>query len=215
MSADLDVEHVRRLRAERVADMLDHLWGERPPVSLLVDALGLDDQHGADAQVVVHGDGLTYAALARLLQDAEHAGSDALDVVPWPLAQRVLAEAPTRALGTTQRFGVWEWDPESETVAWDAPAAVILGRAGRAERVAGHVGVDAVHAEDRERVQLALRAAMTTGEPYLVRYRNIGTDGLARPIVSTARALPALGGGLGRLQGFLARDDTAQAQVQV
>lgn len=70
---DLDLEHQRRLRAERVLTMLRELWGdELPPgpnaeVAVLIDTIALDDDHGAGDQLITQRDGLTYAMVAELI----------------------------------------------------------------------------------------------------------------------------------------------------
>jgi hypothetical protein len=70
----LEVEHQRRLRAERVQALLQQIWGdELPPgptsaLTALIDAVGIDDIHGVQDQVVSQGDGLSYHVLAALWQ---------------------------------------------------------------------------------------------------------------------------------------------------
>jgi len=72
MGESLDVEHQRRLRAERVLTLLRELWGDEPPpglnsqLSLLIDAVATDDEHAREQRLVSHGDGLSYTLLAAL-----------------------------------------------------------------------------------------------------------------------------------------------------
>ena len=72
MSHGLDLEHQRRLRAERVLDTLRLLWGEDPPpgpdphLTALIDAVAADDAHGAEDRLVCQGDGVDVRTVAAL-----------------------------------------------------------------------------------------------------------------------------------------------------
>lgn len=77
MSDWLDVEHQRRLRAERVLQELQDLWGDQlppgrhPELIVLIDAIAIDDEHARDTRLVSQGDGLTLDMLADLVRRAE------------------------------------------------------------------------------------------------------------------------------------------------
>jgi len=72
MGDPLDEEHQRRLRAERILLMLRKLWGQAMPpgpqaeVTLLIDAIAVDDHHAEADHLVSQRDGLTYEVLAAL-----------------------------------------------------------------------------------------------------------------------------------------------------
>jgi len=95
----LEVEHRRRLRAERVIEVLQQLWGdELPPgpnstLTAVTDAVGVDDELGAADHLVGQADGLTYELLAALWRHhaATTRGTSTFLArqLPWPLTDRL------------------------------------------------------------------------------------------------------------------------------
>ncbi|MEW1957591.1 hypothetical protein [Kineococcus sp. NPDC059986] len=212
-------EHHLRRRAERVRDALETLWGDElpdapdPVLTVLVDAVAVDDQHGADDRLVVQADGLGYEALARLLADVRSVAT--LNLVPPALRARVAGVLPgagrvvdLRAAGEaalpSEATGAWEYDVAEDTVAWDARSGVLHGLGQQP----GHASLPewlqrSVHVEDRALVSAALRSSATTGQPYDVRFR------VAPPrqgvVVARGRVLAAADGRV-RVLGFVAED---------
>lgn len=215
----LSREHQLRHRAERVRAALEALWGDElpeapdPVVTVLVDAVAVDDHHGVEDRIVVQGDGLGYEALARVLADVR--STSTLHLVPPALRARLAAVLPTagrlidlRVTGEaalpSEATGAWEYDASEDTVAWDARSGVLYGLGQRP-------GVAplpewlrrSVHDEDRSLVHSALRSSASTGLPYDVRFR------IAPPrhgvVVARGRVLAGAGGGV-RVLGFAAED---------
>ncbi|WP_380156742.1 hypothetical protein [Kineococcus sp. R86509] len=219
MSDALSHEHHLRHRAERVRADLEALWGDElpeapdPVLTVLVDAVAVDDQHGVDDRLVVQGDGLGYEALARVLADVR--SSATLHLVPPALRARLAGVLPPtgrlidlRVAGEaalpSESTGAWEYDATADTVAWDARSGVLYG-------LGQHPGVASlpewlrrsVHDEDRSLVSSALRSSASTGLPYDVRFR------IAPPrhgvVLARGRVLNGPGGGA-RVLGFAAED---------
>lgn len=214
-------EHHLRSRAERVRTALAALWGDElpdapdPVTTVLVDAVAVDDQHGAEQRVVVQGDGLHYESLARVLADVR--SGTTLQVIPPELRRRLPHFAPApggpadlrvAAAGTLpgEATGAWEYDAAEGTVAWDARGGALFGL-GR------HPGVAplaewlrrGVHEDDRSAVSGALRSSASTGAPCDVRFRTLSPRTGA--VVACGRVLPSSSGGV-RVLGFAAGHPT-------
>jgi hypothetical protein len=215
----LSREHHLRRRAERVRTVLEGLWGEdlpggpEPGLTVLVDAVALDDRHGTEEGIVVQGDGLGHEVLARLLADVRDPSTRQL--VPPALRDRLAALAPPaerlidlRASGEaalpSESSGAWEYDAAADTVSWDARSGDLCGL-GRRPGVASlpEWSHRSVHEEDRSAVVAALRASAATGAPYDVRFRVPAPHRGA--VVARGRVVDAPGGGA-RVLGFAAED---------
>jgi len=135
----MDREHRLQARAEKVAALLEALWGDLPPVSpnpqltALIDAVAGDDEHGRLSQVVVHGDGLTYTQLAQALLDTGPR-SAALAKIPPRLLQQLIVTgvieatiSPGMAALPDEHCGAWELEAGTNTVSYDATCARLLG----------------------------------------------------------------------------------------
>ncbi|WP_432540416.1 hypothetical protein [Kineococcus sp. SYSU DK002] len=215
----LSREHHLRRRAERVRVVLEALWGDQlpdapdPVLTVLVDTVAVDDQHGVQDQLVVQGDGLSLQALAAVLADARSSATPAL--VPPDLRARLAGLRPAaervvdlRATGEvalpSEATGAWEYDAREGTVSWDARGGALCG-------LGDHPGVAAlpewlrrgVHEQDRSLVAAALRSSAATGRPYDVRFR-VAPPGRA-VVLARGRVLTGPGGGV-RVLGFAAED---------
>lgn len=219
MPEALSREHHLRRRAERVREALETLWGDElpdapdPVLTVLVDAVAVDDQQGVADRVVVQGDGLAYEALARVLADVR--STSTLHLVPPALRARLAGMLPTagrvvdlrvsgEAALPSETTGAWEYDAQEDSVAWDARSGALLGLGPQA----GHASLPewlqrTVHGEDRSLVSSALRSSAATGSPYDVRFR------VAPPrqgvVVARGRVLAAADGRV-RVLGFAAAD---------
>ncbi|PRY17883.1 hypothetical protein [Kineococcus rhizosphaerae] len=222
MGDALSREHQLRYRAERVRAALEALWGDElpdapdPVLTVLVDAVAVDDQHGLDDRLVVQGDGLGYEALARVLADVR--STSTLQLLPPALRARLAGALPSAARLIDLRVageaalpgeatGAWEYDATEETVAWDARSGVLCGL----EQRAGVAPLAewlrrSVHAEDRALVAGALRSSASTGLPCDVRFRTAAAHPGA--VLARGRALTGPGGGV-RVLGFAADDVVA------
>ncbi|MEZ0492930.1 hypothetical protein AB2L28_11875 [Kineococcus sp. TBRC 1896] len=215
----LSREHHLRRRAERVRTALEALWGDDlpdapdPALTVLVDAVALDDQQGADERLVVQGDGLGYEALARVLADVR--SSATLHLVPAALRARLAGVLPAAGRGVDLRAageaalpsettGAWEYDAAGDTVSWDARSGALCGLGP----TPGHAPLPewlrrGVHEEDRTLVATALRSSAATGLPYDVRFRLAPPrDGV---LLARGRVLAAPDGRV-RVLGFAAED---------
>ncbi|WP_432511123.1 hypothetical protein [Kineococcus sp. SYSU DK001] len=215
----LSREHHLRRRAERVRAVLEALWGDRlpdapdPVLTVLVDAVAVDDQHGVQDHLVVQGDGLSLQALAAILADVRSGATPAM--VPADLRARLAGLPPAAARVVDLReagevalpseaTGAWEYDAEQGTVSWDARGGALCGLGDRA-------GVAplaewlrrGVHEEDRSPVAAALRSSAATGRPYDVRFRV--PPPRRAVVLARGRVLSGPGGGV-RVLGFAAED---------
>ncbi|HET8628850.1 MAG TPA: GAF domain-containing protein [Thermomicrobiales bacterium] len=83
------------------------------------------------------------------------------------------------------RIGAYEWDPETDVVAWTPEMEAIYGLppggAGFAD------WRRAVHSDDRPRVAAAIRAAVAAGGDLNVQFRIVRPDGVVRHLLSRGR----------------------------
>ncbi|MEZ0165241.1 hypothetical protein AB2L27_10775 [Kineococcus sp. LSe6-4] len=219
MADALSREHHLRRRAERVKEALEALWGDElpdapdPVLTVLVDAVAVDDQQGVDERLVVQGDGLGYEALARVLADVR--SSATLHLVPPALRARLAGVLPTAgrlvdlrisgpAALPSEATGAWEYDATADTLAWDARSGTLYGLGPQP----GHAPLPqwlarTVHEEDRAPVSSALRSSASTGLPCEVRFRVLPPH--HGVVVARGRVLTAPDG-RARVLGFAAED---------
>jgi len=217
---DVDAEHQRRMRAERVRDFLLELWGDGPPpgpdpvLMSLVDAIGLDDALGHRDQLVTQDDGMSYALVAELVRRAETGeGAAGLALPPRLVARMATAqreEQPCNLLTPLpgENTGAWEYDPASGTVGWDAVCSSNLGHGAVPARVPLAVALNDVHPEDRPRVQRSLDRSVTTGVPYSERYRTLVPGGGHRLVVAQGRVVASVQD-TPRLTGYMLLETSA------
>jgi len=216
----LSHEHRLRRRAENVRTVLEALWGDElpdspdPVITVLVDAVAVDDQRGSDDGLVVQGDGLTYLELARVVADIRSPAT--LQRLPPGLRATLARLLPPgdrvvdlRATGAdalpSDTCGAWEYDLSSDTVSWDARAAVLWGIGQRPGAAPWREWLErSVHAEDRRAVTASVRIAAATGLPCEMRFRVPPPRRAA--VVSRGRVLPGTDGSV-RVLGFAAPDD--------
>jgi len=216
----LSHEHRLRRRAENVRTALEALWGDElpdspdPVTTVLVDAVAVDDQRGSDDGLVVQGDGLSYAELARVLADVR--SPTTLQRLPpglrahlarlLPSASRLLDLRTSGAEALpSEASGAWEYDLSTDTVSWDARAAVVWGLGQRPGAARWSEWLErSVHAEDRRSVTASVRVSAATGLPCETRFRVVPPRRAA--VVSRGRVLPGPDGSV-RVLGFAAPDD--------
>ncbi|NAZ83476.1 hypothetical protein GTR02_16795 [Kineococcus sp. R8] len=221
MNDPLSREHRLRRRAERVRTTLEALWGDDlpdtpdPVTTVLVDAVAVDDQLGVDDGLVVQGDGLTDAHLARVLAEVRSAAT--LEQLPPRLRARLAGllppPAPVVDLRSTggdalpgESSGVWEYDLATGTLCWDARAAAVWGLAGGAGAAPLAEWLRrSVHADDRSALRGVLDAAVATGQPCGARFRVLPPGRAA--VLARGRVLTVPGAGV-RVLGFTAPDDS-------
>jgi PAS domain S-box-containing protein len=110
-------------------------------------------------------------------------------------------------------YGVWDMDPVSGKIYWDARMHEIYGL--RPEQFDGTYGAWAalVHAEDRPKVEANIAAASDSGEEFTNEYRIIRPDGLIRHIEAHGYLRRDAAGRLVRSVG-MDRDITAEKEMQ-
>ncbi|WP_432564837.1 hypothetical protein [Kineococcus sp. SYSU DK003] len=215
----LDREHQLWQRAYRIRTALEGLWGDElpgtsdPVLTVLVDAVAVDDQHGADDRLVVQGDDLTYETLARVLADVRDPAT--LRLLPPALRARLRPAVPTagrpvdpRVAGEaalpSEATGAWEYEAADDVVAWDARTGALCGLGQRPGVAPLPEWLQrSVHDGDRWLVAGALRSSAATGRPYEARFRTAAPcQGV---VVARGRVLAGPGGGV-RVLGFAAED---------
>lgn len=79
-------------------------------------------------------------------------------------------------------IGIWEWDMRTNHLWWSERIAPLfgLGLGDGAVAVRYDTFLNAVHPEDRESVQEAVRATLEDGRPYWVEHRVVWPDGTVR-----------------------------------
>lgn len=266
MGESLEVEHQRRLRAERVQAALTQVWGDDfPPgpnaaLTVLVDAVGIDDFHSTEDRFVSQGDGVSYQVLAALWQHYRSWSPtdqafvppgmrlqlpqvlterlQALQLLPDPatvaaaagsfpsrtaaagsvgeVAPRTGPAAVVAQVGGSTDVGVWEIDPQTDFVAFDAVTAQLLG----AGKVAGYSTVtrhlqELVHPDDRAKVTSALQEAVATETAYRVRFRGRSAAGVITHLISHGQVLRKPSDPSARLTGYLTIDRDGERAAEV
>ncbi|HEV7280209.1 MAG TPA: PAS domain S-box protein [Pirellulaceae bacterium] len=111
------------------------------------------------------------------------------DVTQRIATEQALAEAQSRLATTlaTAEVGTWELDAAADRVLADAQLARLFSIPAEIA-IAGEAPlaryVDAIHPDDRERVQTAIGRSLDTGEPYEIEYRLRRPDGSARWVLA-------------------------------
>jgi PAS domain S-box-containing protein len=109
-------------------------------------------------------------------------------------------------------FGVWRWDPAIQQVHMSQELSAIHGIEPLPMRP-GRVLLDAVHPDDRQRVQEALEHARTTREPFAFTERIVRPDGAIREAHVHGRPITAPDGTLRGLVGVV-HDITEREQAE-
>ncbi|WP_369070261.1 PAS domain-containing protein [Kineococcus terrestris] len=202
--------HGRSARAREVADLLRGIWGDDlprtadPALTLLEDAVAVDDEGGRARRVVVQGDHLSHETLTALLRLVPAA--TARQLVPPELLGRLDApdgdELRVSAPLLDPAVGAWELDPATGRVSWDARCAQLLGSSTSGAPLSHQLEVE-VHPEDRDGVREALARALASGGEYRARFRALQADGSWAWRTSTGRVVRLPDGGP-RLLGLIA-----------
>lgn len=105
------------------------------------------------------------------------------------VVERSRADAAVRAserrLAEAQRIahlGSWEWDIVRDEIAWSDEVYRIFGLPPEGPPLSYEGFLDAVHPEDRARVDGAVRAALEHGRPYSIQHRVVRPDGSERVV---------------------------------
>jgi PAS domain S-box-containing protein len=113
------------------------------------------------------------------------------------LAERLdNAEARLEETQRVARLGWWEWDIQTDRIAWSDSLYEIMGIPSGEFGGTLEAFLKGVHPEDRARVNERLATTLSRGEPFLSDFRTLWKDGTVRHL---------------RAQAKLSRDDNDQA----
>jgi len=101
----------------------------------------------------------------------------------------------------TSKIGVWDWDIYRNAVSWTESLYQLHGITH--EQFGGTVESfsSLVHADDRERVELAIQGALRRNEPYEIEFRAVRPDGKVIWLFTNARVLHDTSGAPVRMIG--------------
>jgi PAS domain S-box-containing protein len=74
-------------------------------------------------------------------------------------------------------LGSWEWDIEADVVTWSDELHRLYGTSPSEFEASYEAFLDRVHPDDRERVERAVKASFTSGEPFEFDHRVVRPDG--------------------------------------
>ena len=109
--------------------------------------------------------------------------------------------------------GSWQWDPDTDTVAWSEELYRIAGRDPSLPAVNYKEHPQLYTRESWERLRDAVEAALHTGAPYELELEMIRADGTHRWIMGRGEAQRDSTGRIGRLRGT-AQDITERKRVE-
>ncbi|MGE5568934.1 MAG: PAS domain-containing protein [Rhodospirillales bacterium] len=91
------------------------------------------------------------------------------------------------------QVGIWEWDIAAGRVVWSDRLKAIFGWPAGADNPDPRAVLDAIHPEDRPRVEAALEQACAAGADYNVEYRIYWPDGSLHWVASKGRIVSDAG----------------------
>ncbi|HUJ80105.1 MAG TPA: PAS domain S-box protein [Nitrospiria bacterium] len=168
---------------------------------------------GEEKRVWAHGCGIPGAdgsllAVEGLVTDTAVGSQMALFQLPLGESERRFALAQRVA-----HFGTWERDLDTDTLLWSDEFFRIIGYEPHAFIPSVAKLLQCIHPDDRQRVQLAIEAALKGGKPYDVQYRIVRPDGSERCVHSQGEAIFDTQGRAIRMFGTL-QDTTDQARAE-
>ena len=89
-----------------------------------------------------------------------------------------LDEQHYRLAQEAARFGIWEWDLETDRVYWDSASWRMLGYETAQDQVLSYADWRAqIHPDDLERIEPIVRQGVARGEPFTIEFRYRCADG--------------------------------------
>ena len=125
-------------------------------------------------------------------------------------------EDALRRLGEAQaiaHLGSWEWDVQRDVVTWSDEMYRVYGLEPQSTEVDFARFLAAVHPEDRDRVDAAVRSAFATASHFTFEHRIIRPDGEERVLQARGRAIADDSGTVIRMAGT-GHDITEQREAQ-
>ena len=157
-------------------------------------ALAGEPQHFERAIPTPSGE--TRYTQASYIPDAEGADVHGFFVLVSDITERKRAEqdlersrARLAEAERVARFGSWEWDIAANEVVWSDGLFAIYGISREDFDGTYQPGSERVHAEDRERVDAAVRRALETCAPLDLDYRIVRPDGRVRRVHGRAEVI--------------------------
>src|SRR5262249_22184115 len=97
------------------------------------------------------------------------------------------SEERLRLAVTGGNVGIWEWDVVSNRLVWSDQLKAIFGLPTQAQNLTLGMFIDAIHPEDRRRIDTALHSSLARRADYEAEYRILLPDGSLRWIVAKGR----------------------------
>src|SRR4051794_28356783 len=110
-------------------------------------------------------------------------------------------------------LGSWEWAVERDVITWSDEMFRIYGLEPQSSPVDFTRFLEFVHPDDRDRVNAAVQAALTTASSFDFEHRIIRTDGTHRILEARGRAIAGDSGTVIRMVGT-GHDVTEQRQTE-
>ncbi|MEM6792915.1 MAG: ATP-binding protein [Acidobacteriota bacterium] len=129
--------------------------------------------------------GVTYHVMQEILPSYDESGAlehyaiVARDITEAMESRQVLErrEQHLRLALTASRVAIWEWDAQADLLTWSVDAIDLLGVSWERLPSGRREYLEAVHAEDRRRVTLAISDALEDRGPYRCEHRLLDIDG--------------------------------------
>jgi PAS domain S-box-containing protein len=122
------------------------------------------------------------------------------------------SEERLRLAAEAAHLGTWHWDLVADRLVWSDECKRLFGIPAAAE-MSYALFLAAIHPDDRDRVDQAVRRALHEGADYDVEYRTVWPDGGVRWIVARGRAYRDAAGKPVRMEG-VALDVTERKQAE-
>jgi PAS domain S-box-containing protein len=124
------------------------------------------------------------------------------------------AEERLRRSQEYANIGTWDWDIQSGQLFWSERMAPLLGHAAGTHETRYETFLQAVHPQDRQRVQDAVRACVEQRVEYNIEYRCVGPDGTQRWLLDKGDVLRDSSGQAQHMLG-LVQDITRRKQAEM
>lgn len=111
------------------------------------------------------------------------------DITERKLAQKVLEESEAQlvlAQGAAN-VGVWDWDIQTDSLSWSKDLYTTFGLEPGSFTPSFESWIECIHPDDRERIRLSVKQALSEGREIEEEYRIIRSDGQLRWLVGKGR----------------------------